>query len=115
MDDTEDRNLNEMDETEDSEFKAFRTGQRAFAAVESDWKSLRIDRRLGRRDRDSQHDADQIAQSVAKGLLRYLSSCPPQDAFTLAAEVFRGIFYAWMNDGMNWDPSELDPMSYFKD
>src|SRR6266567_4649080 len=76
MDETEDSDLHEMDETEDPEFNAFRTGLRAFAAVASDWKSLRIDRRLGRRDRASQHDADDIAQSVAKGLLRYLSSCP---------------------------------------
>ncbi len=111
MDDAEDRDLNDMDETEDSGLDAFNIGQRAFATVESEWKSLRIDRRLGRGDRPSQHDADEIAQSVAKGLLRYLSNRPPEDRHSLAGELFRGIFFQRLGpDIKDWDPERLDPM-----
>ena len=107
MNETEDRE----NEKEDIGLEAFHTGLVAFAAVQNEWENLRIDRRLGRGDRPSQHDADKLAQSVAKGLLRYLSACPPEERHSLAGEVFRGILFERMSpDIMDWDPERLDPM-----
>jgi hypothetical protein len=112
MNDMEDRDLNE---TEDGGLDAFKKGLLAFEVVKHRWESLHVDRLLGRGDATSQDAADKIAMDFAKGLERYLSSCPSGYGSARAGEALRGVFYAWMSADMNWDLSRIGPMYIFED